>query len=302
MENLSLVDFNDLFVIAVGVSMAYIVIETRHAGKSFFSILSKITSLVQTMILDYKAKPQLNEETVISQIKYYLNSDKLEEQTKGALALVCTKAEDIMGNVVRLEDWIKRKMVFHTKTDFLSVISYDSFIFGLFVLFIGALQNKCQLQCGGMIEWMLMAISLCLFHCLIFERLEIHGGWKNWTKPNIFTHSLVLAIFLTVGIIFREREFLGLVNGWIAIMSVVACLIGFISYLITTVIANIVLLFLTIWKITRLHISSEVERQIADINRYQGELDSIEKSIKEENLEGQMAFDSSTGETADERP
>lgn len=300
MENLSLVDFNDLFVIAVGVSMAYIVIETRQAGKSFFSILSKITSLVQTMILSYKAKPQLNEEAVISQIKYYLNSEKLEEQTKGALSLVCNNAEDIMKNVYHLEDWIKRKMAFHTKTDFLSVISYDSFIFGLIVLFIGALQNKCKLQCGGLLEWMLMAIALCLFHCLIYERLEIHGGWRNWTKPNIFTHSIVLAIFLAFGVTWREGEFLGLVNGWIAILSVIACLIGFVSYLVTTIIANIVLLFLTIWKIYRLDISSEVERQISDIKRFQEELDNIEKSIKEEDLEGQMAFDSSAGETVEQ--
>lgn len=299
MNNLSLVDFNDLFVIAVGVSMAYIVIETRQSGKSFFSILSKITQLVQTMILSYKAKPQLNEIAVISQIKYYLNSGKLQEQTKGALGLVCKKAEEVMQNVNLLEEWIKQKMVFHTKTDFLSVISFDSFIFGMFVLFVGALQSRCQLQCNGLIEWMLLAIVLCLIHCLIYERLEIDCRWKNWTKPNIFTHSVILAVCLTFGLYWNENEFMGLANGWIAIVSVVACLIGFISYLITTVIANIILLIATIWKIFRLDIGSEVKSQTSDINRYQKELDEIEKSIKEEDIGGQMAFDGSAGETED---
>ena len=80
MENLGLVDFNDLFVIAIGVSMAYIVIESRQSGRPFFSILSKITNMVQKMVLDYKTKPQQNEETVISQIKYYLSSGRLNER------------------------------------------------------------------------------------------------------------------------------------------------------------------------------------------------------------------------------
>lgn len=196
MNNLSLVDFNDLFVIAVGVSMAYIVIESKQTGKSFFSILSKITQVAQTMILAYKAKPQLKEEAVISQIKYYLSSNKLNEQTRGALGLVCDKAEEVMQSVNQLEEWIKHKMKFHTKTDFLSVISYDSFFLGMFVLFIGALQNKCEIQCNGLVEWMLLAMFFSLIHCLIYERLEIDSTFKKWTKPNIFTHSVVLAICL----------------------------------------------------------------------------------------------------------
>lgn len=298
MNNLSLVEFNDLFVIAVGLSMTYIVIESKQTGKSFFSILSKITQIVQTMILDYKAKPQLKEEAVISQIKYYLSTNKLKEQTVGALSLVCDKAEEVMQNVNLLEEWIKRKMEFHTKTDFLSVISYDSFVFGMFVLFIGALQNKCQIQCNGLLEWMLLAMMVSLIHCLVYERLEIDCAWKEWTKPNIFTHSVVLAVCLTLGIIWHDKEYLGLENGWIAIMAVVACLIGFLSYLITTVIANVLLLIATIWKIVCLNIDSKVKSQLSDINRYQKELDDIEKAIKEEDIGGQMAFDGTAGVTA----
>lgn len=299
MENLELVDFNDLFVIAVGVSMAYIVIETRQVGKSFFSILSKITSIVQNWVLDYKTKPQQNEEAVISQIQYYLSSGRLNAQTVGALDLVCTKAEDVMCRVKALEEWIKHKMEFHTKTDFLNVISYDSFLYGLFVLFIGALQHKLELPCKGLLEYMLMAILVCLVHCLIFERLEIDEAWKRWCKPNIFTHSIILIAFLIIGIIQCNTPFMEIESGWLAISSVAACFIGFIAYLLATVTANIILLVINLRKIIKLDINAEVKSQKDDIGRYQQELDSIDQAIKDENLVGNFAFDVSEGETVE---
>ena len=300
MENLGLVDFNDLFVIAVGVSMAYIVIETRHTGRSFFSILSKITNLVQNMILDYKTKPQQNEEAVISQIKYYLSSGRLNEQTIGALTLVCTKAEDMMSRVKDLENWTKRKMDFHTKTDFLNVISYDSFLFGLFVLFVGALQNKCQVQIHGLLEWMLLGIFVCLLHCLVYERLEIDKKWKRWTRPSIFTHSLILILSLIVGIVKCDVVLIDIEPEWLAIISVIACFIGFIAYFFTTVFANVFLFIITLFKIFCLKVNNEVKSQKDDINRFQQELHRIDQVMKEENLDGNFAFGDSEGETKEQ--
>lgn len=298
MENLGLVDFNDLFVIAIGVSMAYIVIETRQSGRSFFSILSKITNMVQKMVLDYKTKPQQNEEAVISQIKYYLNSGRLNQQTAGALTLVCNKAEDVMSSAQELEEWIKHKMEFHTKTDFLNVISYDSFLFGLFVLFVGALQNKCKLQCDGLQEWLLLAMVVGLLHCLVYERLELDNAFKRWTRPNIFTHSVALTAFLIVGIVWRDVAIVDIETGWLAIFSVIACFIGFIAYLFTTVAANIILLIVNLIKIMMLKINAEVKSQQDDISRYQEELDTIDQAMREENLDN-FTFGNSEGETVD---
>lgn len=298
MENLGLVDFNDLFVIAIGVSMAYIVIETRQSGRSFFSILSKITNMVQKMVLDYKTKPQQNEEAVISQIKYYLNSGRLNQQTAGALKLVCNKAEDVMSSAQELDEWIKHKMEFHTKTDFLNVISYDSFLFGLFVLFVGALQNKCDLQCDGLQEWLLLAMVAGLLHCLVYERLELDNAFKRWTRPNIFTHSVVLAAFLIMGILWHDVAIVDIETGWLAIFSVIACFIGFIAYLFTTVAANIILLIVNLIKIMMLKINAEVKSQQDDISRFQEELDTIDQAMREESLDN-FTFGNSEGETVD---
>lgn len=46
LDGIKLVDFNDLFVIAVGLSMAYVVFEGKRQS-SFFHILSKITDTLK---------------------------------------------------------------------------------------------------------------------------------------------------------------------------------------------------------------------------------------------------------------
>jgi len=285
MGELHLVDFNDLFVIAVGASMAYIVIEARKASDSFFSILSKMTNIVKSMLLDYKLKPQESEEAVIAQIQYYLSLDYLEKETKGALKLVCDKAEEVMAKARRLDKWLDRKLDFHTKTDYLNVISFDSFLYGVFVLFVGALQNKCGLEIDGLLEVMLLYVALALLHCLVYERMNIKKKWVKIIQPTLFTHGVFIVIALAIGIAYAGEPMLDLSSGWLAILSVIASLIGFITYFFTTIIANIVLLVLTLIRIYGLKISSEVRGQKEDISRYQAELDEIEKRIKGEKLQ-----------------
>ena len=296
MEKLLLADFSDLFVIAVGISMAYIVIENHKDGHSFFSILSKLTNVVQSAVLDYKTRPQQNEEAVITKIQYYIGTDQLKETTKGALDLVCRTALDVMSNVKNLEEWYKHKMTFHTKTDFLNVISCDCFIYGIFVLFVGAFQNKCDFACDGLIEWMLLFVLLGLLHCLIFERLEIDGWFLQITKPNIFLHSLMAICLLIIGIIYRNVVFFDFSSGCLSILSVIACFIGFIAYLVTTLIANISLMMIMVVKILCLRIDKKVKEQKDNIGRYQEELNLIDNIFKNENLDS--VFTVTGGETA----
>lgn len=290
MNNLLLLDFNDLYVIAVGVSMAYIVIERRNGGKSFFSFLSKMTNIVQSIALDYKTRPQQNEELVIAKIKYYLNSDKLLETTKGALNLVCQKAEDVMESVTNLEKWFKHKMAFHTKTDYLNVISCDSFIYGLFVLFVGALQNKCKVEVSGLLEWMLLFVVIGLFHCLVFERLEVSNKYLKIFQPNIFLHVIFAILFLIVGILYHDSPVLTISVGWLSIFSVIASFVGFITYLTTTLIANVILMVVMLIKIFSLKIDENVKQQRDDINRYQEELDAIDQELKNEPLDDEFTL------------
>lgn len=300
MDDLFLVDFNDLFVIAVGISMAYIVIETHKDGHSFFSILSKFTNAVQSAVLEYKTRPQQNEEAVITKIQYYIKTDLLKETTKGALDLVCQTAKDVMNDVDKLEKWYKRKMAFHTKTDFLNVISCDCFIYGLFVLFVGALQNKCNFTCDGLIEWMLLFVILALSHCLIFERIEINSKFTRSAKPNIFLHSFLAISFLVIGVIFQNIILYDLSNGCLSILSVIACFIGFVAYLVTTLVANFLLMIIMLIRILTLKVDKKVNEQKENIKRYQEELNIIDKRIKNENLDSVFTVTGGKTATVDE--
>lgn len=279
-----LVDFNDLFVIAVGLSMAYVFFEGNRQS-SFFHILSKITNVLKNWVLEWKTKPQQQEEAIIAKIDYYLKSDYLKQETQGALKLVSQKAKDVVRNVHELESWSERKLKFHTKTDFLSVISYDCFLFGIFVLFAGVFQNKCQVYIDGLLVVMLLCMLLLLLHCLVVERLEINNKWEKFFEPGFVLHSSILIIALIVGVSYNnELDFFCKIKNALPICCVVVCFIGFIAYLVMNIVSNIILSGIILYKIFSLNISSNAKTHEEDMRRYQDELNEIDDKLKRENL------------------
>lgn len=283
LEGVRLVDFNDLFVIAIGLSMTYVVFEGKRQS-SFFHILSKITETLKNWVLEKKTKPQQQEEAVIAKIDYYLKSGLLKDETKGALGLVSQKAKEVVNKVHKLECWSDSKLKFHTKTDFLSIISYDCFLFGLLVLFIGVFQNKCNIYINGLLEIMLLGILFLLLHCLLFERLEINRKWKKFLQPGFVLHSLIFIIALVSGIYCNKILSPTFGEGVLPICSAIACFISFIAYLITNILSNFVLSIIILGKIFFLKISANAKTHEEDVKRYQQELDEIDNRLKEENL------------------
>lgn len=282
-EPIRLVDFNDIFVIAVGLSMAYVVFEGKRQS-SFFHILSKITTTLKNWVLDKKTKSQQQEEGVIAKIDYYLSSGFLKDETKGALNLVSQKAKDIVDDVHKLETWSERKLKFHTKTDYLSVISYDCSLFGVFVLFIGVFQNKCGICIDGLLETMLLALFSLLFHCLWFERLEVNTWWKRFFAPGFVFHSLLLMIALYIGRLNLATAFFPSYADFLPVCCAIACFVGFLAYLATNILSNVVLALIISYKIFSLKISSNAKAHENDLKRYQKELDEIDGKLKKVNL------------------
>lgn len=284
MEMIKLVDFNDLFVIAVGLSMAYVVFEGKQQS-SFFHILSRITDTLKDWVLDYKTKPQQEEEAIIAKIDYYLKSGLLKDETKGALNLVSEKAKEVVDRVHKLESWSEQKLKFHTKTDFLSIISYDCFLLGLFVLFVGVFQNKYGVCINGLLEIMLLTIACLLLHCIWFERLEIEGKVMRILAPGFILHSLILGTALLVGV-FKDTTIFPFMNdeSLLSVCCVLACFIGFIAYLIMNILSNLILAIIILVKIFRLKISVNARNHEVDLNRYKVELDDINNKLQQENL------------------
>ena len=283
MDNVLLVDFENLFVLAVGLSMAYIVFEEKREF-SFFSILSRITETLKSWVLDKKTKPQQKEESVIAKIDYYLNSGLLKESTKGALDLVSRKAKDVVQSVHDLEEWSSEKIKFHTKTKFLSVISYDCFLFGIFVLFVGVFQNKSQVCVDGLLGVMLFAMSILLLHCLVFEHLELKKKWERIIRPSMVFHTILLLIALWTGIACKESFWLPVDSGVLPVCCAVMCFSGFLAYLAMNILANIVLAIIVLYKISSLKISVKAKGHEDDMARYQDELAEIDRQLGKEKL------------------
>lgn len=278
MCSLQLTDFNDLYEIAVGISMAYIVVESKAGKASFFSILTKITASVRDWLLHHNTKPQQEEETVIARIDYYLASGLLREETKGGLKNISKRAAKEVRKIKKLEKWTEWKLKFHTKTDFLNVISCDCFLYGLFILLAGAFQDKCNAEVGGLVLTMLAAMAALLIHCLWFERMEL-SGWKKIVRPSIPLHCLLLSAAIAVGFSrFSIPAFVG--NHVLAVMSVFACFIGFIAYLLANLLSNAVLSVVILVKILRLGVSTKnAKSHNEEIDEYKEELDDIDRQL-----------------------
>lgn len=289
MDNVLLVDFNDLFVLAVGLSMAYVVFKDKRQS-SFFHILVNITESLKNWALDKKTRPQQQEEAVIARISYYMNSGLLQEKTKGALELVAQKANDVVSKVRELEKWISDKIAFHTKTDFLSVISYDCFLFGVFVLFAGVFQNKEHVCVDGLVEVMLFAMTVLLMHCLVFEHLVIDKRWKNFLRPSIVLHNVFLLMALGIGLSCKGTIPFPFSAEVLPVCCVVMCFGGFLAYLLMNILVNILLSVVVLYKIWCLKISSNAKMHETDMARYQVELDRVDGRLKKEKLGESMSF------------
>lgn len=283
LNDVQLVDFNDLFVIAIGLSMAYIIFEGKQQS-SFFHVLSRITETLKNWVLDKKTKSQQREEAVITRIDYFLKSKLLQDTTQGALELVSKKAKEVVDKVHELESWSDKKLKFHTQTKFLSIISYDCFLFGIFILFVGVFQNKCSIHINGLLEIMLLSIVVLLVHCLGFEKLENNKRWQKIFGPGFILHSLVFIAALWFGLCNKDKSYFSLDNGILSICCSVACFIGFIAYLLMNILSNLVLVVIILIKIGLLKISTNAKDHENDVKRYGKELNEVENKLKKEEL------------------
>lgn len=284
MCSIQLVDFNDLFVIAIGLSMAYIVLGNKKEQASFFRVLLRITEYVKNRALNLKTRSQQEEEAVISQIDYYIQSGLLETETQGALKLISGKAKEVIQHAHDLEKEIEQSIKRRTKTNYLGVISYDCFIYGIFVLFMGVLQNKESQDVDGLMLVINGTMALLLLHCIVAE----HGDFGH-LNPNYLLHSVVLLIGFGAGCGLYGKFSGGLSTTWVSILSVVVCFSSFIAYLIANILANVLLAIWAAWKIYGLKMSEKIESHKDDMARFKPELDKIDKQLRNKNLSSDIS-------------
>lgn len=290
-ENLRLVDFNDLFVIAVGVSMAYIVLSRHRMEKPFQTLIFRITNRVRKRLYNRKLDRLFDVVPVIFQIKFYLKTGKLKEETKGVFNLLDEKASEIVSKMNNIDKWIERKQDSHTKMNFFHVISFDCFVLGILALFVGAMNMRKGFDYSNLMEWAVLLTFVELVHCLIYERLELNTSFKSLTRPNVFLHTVLMGVLIILTCFIFKNNLIEDRFDILEIIAVITCFIGFIAYFIYNFFANLVIYLVSISKMKKLKIKDKITDITRDIERYKKELDAIDNDFKNDTFKNEISIE-----------
>lgn len=296
MKNIILFDFNDLFVIAIGLAMAYMLIEDGgHRGK-FYSFLSHISQAIRDRALQRKSKEQQSLEAGIARIEFYISKNLLKPETCGALKLVRQKANKVVGRIKNVEEWSTNFSEFHTRNEFLQISAFDCFVYGLSLIFVGTFQNKEGIEVGGFLQIMDIGMMILFFHCLAFEFVNTLKH-TYLLRPSVFIHGIALLFLIYFGWINRNDPLFEVGEGWIEILSVFFAFGGFILYFCFNILVNIYMLAYTLVWIFHLNLGKEVQIQKDDINGFKEELDAIDEELKKDTLENDIIVTPHAGST-----
>ena len=285
---LQLTDYNDLYTIAVGLSMAYIWVEAKSDNVSsvlpFFNFLRKIGRALINKVLNKKTKHQQEEEELSTQITYYVDSKLLQDETRGALKHIKIKVEEDLAKVKALGDEINERMKYFTRAEFLHVLSFDCFLFGLFLLIIGPVESVQHYDIDRYIVVMNGFMTLALLHCLFHESFDL----KNRLLPaRKVVHSfgffvtLIITVYFVPDFDFDDNQWW---RGFFLFYSLLICFIGFIAYTFYSFLACLILFFVYSVKIWRLSLSRIREEHEHELNLYRQELDEADKKLKSRKL------------------
>lgn len=273
-------------------------IEKKSKDGPFYSILSNITKNIRDWALGRKSKRQQAVESNISRIDYYLNlkEDLLNPTTRGALQLVSTNAKEVIQSIKDVEKWNDRLLSRFTKNDNLHVLCFDCFLFGLFALFVGPFQDSDVMCIDCMMQTIMLAIVALSFHCVLFEYIKL-GSSKSIFRPSVLLHGVVLIACIFIGYGLKELPISEIDGKDLYIIAVVFSFIGFILYLVLNVLVNVIILVITLIRIEFLKINSSVKSQQKDIARYSEELNKIDETIREKDLENSITVNAGTTNT-----
>lgn len=296
MKNILLFDFNNLFVIAIGLAMAYMLIEDGERRGKFYSFLSHISQTIRDRALQRKSKGQQSLEAGIARIEFYISKNRLKPETCGALKLVRQKANKVVGRIKNVEEWSTKFSKFHTRNEFLQISAFDCFVYGISIIFVGTLQNKEGIEVGGFLQIMDIGMTILFFHCLAFEFVNTLKH-TYLLRPSVFIHGIALLFLMYIAWCNRNDTLFVVGEGWIEILSVFFAFGDFILYFCFNILVNIYVLIYTLVWIYNLNLGKEVQTQKDDINEYKEELDAVDEALKKDTLEDDIIVTPVAGST-----
>lgn len=273
-------DFNNLYVIAVGLSMAYVYV-SKPDEVTFLRILKNMSKRLAELVLQKKAKPQEKDEAILTEIQYLLNSVTLNSDIKAKLSVIDEQAKTTLTRIRDIESGLNIKLDIQTRGNFLNIISCDCFLYGMLILFMSDIYKVMNIQEDIIAGIGLIVIFILAIHCQIFDRISKSKSAQNGFRPRILTHagivfliSIIIYLFFDGFVLLFPSENKSLHNA-IVVSSVFACYIGFILYFCSSFIGCTYQCLVFSYKIHNIHFDS-----IIDV--HQGSLKKIESEIKEE--------------------
>lgn len=298
--SLALKDFDNLFVIAVGLTATYIAwgLSTKTANPNvslverttFLTIVEEAIRYIKDLALNKKNKIKEKAVNLCAQIEYFEQESGAEK--KGVAAWLHKKVQKI---VRRIEDETKKldqKVTFCSQ--YLRVISFDCFLFGLFALFIGTLQEKCNdfekcdYSIDNLLQIVIFTVWLLLVHCLLFEYIPKKKNHEGKTpkerkvRPTIGLHFFILVIAVALGCRFNDSKIPCLDGNWLVIIAVITCFCGFISYFLINIIVNysrVVILYLKL-----VFIPKEIKAREKEYKDYLSSLENKDLDLSQDNI------------------
>lgn len=292
----SIVDFNDLFVIAIGLSAAYMLIKTGKQGNTedvlngkFYAVLNNIISSIRKWAFN------LHSQTVNKIIKaqqiadYYDKDESLDKGTWEPLKNLLEKhVRSIEDRMDKVKKWNGESLYRWGRANYFHVLTFDCFCFGIIMLIIGAFEHSRGLDPAPLLHWLLYAMVFLSILCIVYEPINIDTKPQivKWFCPGVVSHFLILLAALIVGSLAGNTPWPSLDMNTLVLIAAAASFGGFLVYFGVIIIAGIIVSTVTFfWTLSvRIRSIRSINRDISFIN----ELTQFTKEHKEGGMDAKL--------------
>ena len=181
-------------------------------------------------------------------------------------------------------------MNYHTKADYLHVISFDSFLFGLLLLIMGPVESAHYYNVDHIVLCMNLFMTLSQLHCLISDRMEI-----GIFKPCKLIHTFLFIVVLIISIYMIPEFDLSEYPHWRSLnifYSLAMCFIGFIAYTFCAVLGCGCACIASSINISKMSLTHIAEEHAEELKRYSNVLEEIDAQLNVGSSDFQINGDS----------
>lgn len=283
---LSLASFNEIFSLAVGLNVAYILVNKYPSKENTFSLFSFVSSVISLLALKaiaIKTEDSKRVTKLVALGQGYVASGLLKHDTQAVLAHNIDRAKVIKQKIEDLNADVRKRISNENciKTVNLPFLAFDCAVYGFILIFSAALESDLGIDLHPFVSILNIAIIALAVYCTVFE----NHPTEKWYKPSTWTHILLLVFFVFIGIIYPKNWIIASSIFW---KNITYCLAVVLS--MTSLIAYLINCFLKCRKefnasmviLNRESFSGEIKFREQELASYQSEINDIEKELKKD--------------------